>query len=86
VWCLRQQQSFAIGRMIYVGPTAGENFYLWTLLMIVRGPKSFDNLKTVDGQICDTFHEACLKLGVYDGEWNMCLHDACDIQTGSQLR
>ena len=60
--------------MVYVGPTTGERFHLRMLLMVVRGPKSFDDLKTVDGHVCETFHEACLKHGLLedDGEWEIC--------------
>ena len=88
VWSLRQRNTFALGRMVYVGPTAGEKFHLRMLLMVVKGSRSFDDLKTVDDEVCDTFHEACLKRGLLedDGEWEMCLQDAADIQTGSQLR
>jgi hypothetical protein len=88
VWHPRQRNSFALGRMIYIGPTAGERFHLRTLLMVVRGPRSFDDLKTVDGEVCETFHDACLKRGLLedDGEWEICLRDAAEIQTGSQLR
>ena len=73
--------------MIYVGPTAGEKFYLQTLLMIIKGPKSFDDLKTVNGEICETFHEACLRHGLLedDREWEICLQDAAEIKTGTQL-
>ena len=88
VWRRRQRNSFALGRMVYVGPTAGERFHLRMLLMVVKGPKSFDDLKKVDGDLCETFHEACLKHGLLedDGEWEICLQDAAEIQTGSQLR
>ena len=88
MWRPRQRNSFALGRMVYVAPTAGERFHLRMLLIVVRGPKSFNDLKTVDGEICETFHEACLKRGLLedDGEWEICLRDAADIQTGSQLR
>ena len=73
VWHPRQRNSFALGRMIYVGPTAGERFHLRMLLMVVKGPRSFDELKTVDGEICETFHDACLKRGLLedDGEWEI---------------
>ena len=83
-----RQTGFAIGRMIHVGPTAGEKFYLRTLLMVVKGPTSFEDLRTVDGVLCESFHEACLKQGLLedDGEWRLCLQDAAEIQTGSQLR
>jgi hypothetical protein len=87
-WSLRQRKSFALGRMAYVTPTAGEKFYLRTLLMVVRGAKSFDDLKTVNGVRCETFQSACLRRGLLedDGEWRMCLQDAADMQTGCQLR
>ena len=63
------------------------NFYLWTLLMVVRGPRSFEDLKTVDSHTYETFHEACLRRGLLedDGEWEMCLQGAADIKSGSQL-
>ena len=88
VWRPRQRNSFALGRMTYFGPTAGERFHLRMLLMVIKGPRSFDELKTIDGVICNTFHEACLKRGLleHDGEWEICLQEAADIQTGSQLR
>ena len=65
-----RQTGFAIGCMIHVGPTAGEKFYLRTLLMVVKGPTSFEDLRTVDGMLCGSFHEACLKWGLLedDGE------------------
>ena len=88
IWTLRKTKTLALGRMAYVSPTAGEKFYLRTLLMIVKGPKFFDDLKTVDGVYCTTFQEACLRRGLLedDGEWQMCLEDAAKVQTGSQLR
>ena len=88
MWSRRQRNSFALGRMTYVGPTAGERFHLRTLLMIVRGPTSFNDLKKVDGDICESYHDACLRRGLLedDGEWEICLQDAVEIKTGSQLR
>jgi hypothetical protein len=88
IWRPRQRNSFAIGHMMYVGPTAGERFYLQTLLMVVRGPKYFDDLKNVDGEPCENFHDACLRRGLLedDREWDICLQDAAEIKTGAQLR
>ena len=42
----------------------------------------------MDGILCESFHDACLKRGLLedDGEWLICLRDAAEIQTGSQLR
>ena len=72
MWRQCQRNSFALGRMIYVGPTAGERFYLRLLLMVVKGPISFEDLRTVDGETCETFCEACLKCGL--------LEDDCDSE------
>ena len=41
-----------------------ERYYLRMLLLAIRGPKSYENLKTVDGEICVTFEQACLKRGL----------------------
>jgi hypothetical protein len=38
-WSFRKQ-GFALGRLDFVPPTAGERFYLRTLLTVVRGPRS----------------------------------------------
>lgn len=56
----KQQQGFAIGRMYYVSPTAGEWFYLCMLLTATKGTKSFEDLQTVNGVTQPTFHDTCL--------------------------
>jgi len=87
VWKLRQK-GFAIGRMYYAGPTAGERFYLRLLLTVVKGPTSFVNLRTVEGVVHPTFQAACLARGLLqdDNEWQQCLEEAAVMQTGHQLR
>ena len=42
-WKIREKGS-SIGRLSFVPPTAGELFYLCTLLCVVRGPRSFLHL------------------------------------------
>jgi hypothetical protein len=61
--------------MTYVGPTAGERFYLRLLLMVVKGPGLFEDLRTINSQMFKTFHGACLKHGLLEdnGKWQMCL-------------
>jgi hypothetical protein len=86
-WAVRRQ-GFALGRMFFVPPNAGERFYLRTLLTVVKGPKSFDDLRTYNGVVHPTFLEACLARGLLedDGEWRQCLAEASHMQTGSRLR
>src|SRR5882757_3748698 len=38
-----RQRGFAIGRMYYAHPNAGERFYLRTLLSAVKGATSFED-------------------------------------------
>lgn len=87
-WTLRQRGRLALGRMYFVPPTAGERFYLRTLLSVVRGPTSFLDLRTYNGIVHPTFEAACLARGLLedDGEWHQCLQEACEMQTGTQLR
>ncbi|KAF8758703.1 Helitron helicase-like domain at N-terminus [Rhizoctonia solani] len=78
----------AIGRMYFVPPNSGERFYLRTLLTVVRGPTSFESLRTFEGQVFPTFKEACIAQGLLesDEEWARCLAEAAQYKTGRQLR
>src|SRR6202167_3833817 len=82
-----RQHGFAIGRMYFASPSSGERFYLRTLLTVVKGATSFEDLRTVDGVLCPTFKHACKERGLLqdDKEWIECLNEAADMQTGSQL-
>jgi len=88
-WTLRQR-GFALGRMYFIKPTAGEQFYHRTLLTVVKCPKSFEDLCRVPGHQgpLPTFHVACVARGLLedDGEWQLCLQEACEMQTGTQVR
>ena len=52
------KSSDALGRVYTVHPNSSECFHLRLLLHEVRGPTSFDDLRTVDGRVCETFKEA----------------------------
>jgi hypothetical protein len=84
----RHKESPPIGRMYFATPSAGERFYLRTLLTVVKGPTSFEDLRTFEGERYETFREACLARGLLenDNEWIKCLQEAGDMQTGSALR
>lgn len=75
--------------MYFVPPTAGERFYLRTLLTVVKGAKSFEDLRRYDSpEPYPTFHAACIARGLLedDGEWSQCLAEASQMQTGTRLR
>ncbi|WOH09633.1 hypothetical protein DCAR_0729091 [Daucus carota subsp. sativus] len=69
VWNLRKRGK-QIGRLAYC--SAGELWYLRLLLSKVRGPTSFECLRTVKGKLFATFHEACQEYGLLDSdkEWH----------------
>ena len=75
--------------MYFIPPTAGERFYLRTLLTVVRGATSFDDLRRYNSdEPHPTFHAACIVQGLLEdnGEWNQCLEEASLMQTGTRLR
>ncbi|XP_026400640.1 uncharacterized protein LOC113296553 [Papaver somniferum] len=86
-WKIRQQ-GFAIARIHFVSPNAGELYYLRLLLTVVAGADSFRSLRTVDNEEHPTFKKACIALGILenDKEYLECLTEAAVIQTGSQMR
>lgn len=87
-WKKRLQGANVIGRMYSVSPSDIERYYLRLLLLNVPGACSFDDLKTVDEQICGTFFEACKKKGLLcdDAEYEKCLFEAITFQMPEQLR
>ena len=84
----KRHKGFSLGWMYFVPPTGGERFYLRTLLTVCRGPKSFTDLRTFEDILYPTFQDACQACSLLedDSKWNLCLSEACQIQTGSALR
>jgi len=63
-----RKQGFSVGRIHFVPPGSGEIFYLRILLNYVKGPTSFDEIKTVSGVKKDSFKEACYALGLLEDD------------------
>ena len=84
----QRQRGKTLGRIYFVSPTAGERFYLWTLLTTVKAPTSWENLRTFDGVVHPTFHAACLACGLLenDDEWWQCLEKASLSHVSESLR
>ncbi|GFR15496.1 ATP-dependent DNA helicase [Trichonephila clavata] len=85
---LNLDSTDALGRLYTVNPNNGECFYLRLLLINVRGPTSFQELKTVNGHMCATFREACQKLNILenDAHWDISLTDASNTAQPQQIR
>ncbi|CAN6585852.1 unnamed protein product [Malus baccata var. baccata] len=77
-----------IGRIYAVSPNEGEKFYLRILLNHVRGPTSFDDLRTVNDIIQPTFIKAVEQQGLLedDDSIRQCLREASNIRMSSALR
>ncbi|KAL1516386.1 hypothetical protein ABEB36_000305 [Hypothenemus hampei] len=78
----------ALGRIYTVHPSNDECFYLRLLLVNVRGPTSFQHLRTVNGELCSTYKEACqhLQLLENDTHWESTLQDAVISSNAHQIR
>lgn len=88
-WIKRKNlENKAISRLYAVSPKDKERFFLRMLLLNVKGPKSFDCLKTVDGVKFETFEEAARKrnLLIDDSEWKNVMEEAVQTQTPDQIR
>ena len=74
--------------MYFVHPKEGERLCLRLLLLHVKGPTSFEHLRTVGNIIYDTFREAAYALGLLgdDSEWLDCLEEAAFVSRPKELR
>ncbi|XP_028784301.1 uncharacterized protein LOC114740311 [Neltuma alba] len=86
-WDFRKT-GFSIGRIFYVPPGTGEAFYLRMLLATVKGPRSFEELRTVDDVLHPTFRDACYALGLLedDKEYVDAIQEANQWATPNYLR
>lgn len=74
--------------MYHCNPFAGERYYLRLLLTAVTGPKSSEDLRTIDNLLYPTLRAACVALGLLedDGEWVSCFTEAALFSSGKILR
>ncbi|GFY30226.1 ATP-dependent DNA helicase [Trichonephila clavipes] len=80
--------SDALGRLYTVHPNNTECFYLRLLLINIRGPISFEDFRTVNGQLCATYRQACQELNLLenDAHWDTALADASNTARPQQIR
>jgi hypothetical protein len=78
----------ALGRVYTAHPNNLECFFLRFLLHTIRDPTSFTALKTVNGQICEIFREACQRMGLLEGgaQRNATMAEAASAQSPAKLR
>ncbi|XP_043863668.1 uncharacterized protein LOC122756901 [Drosophila mojavensis] len=78
----------ALGRIYTVHPKNDDCFYLRLLLVHVRGPTSFESLRTVNGIVCPTFRAACQELNLLENDthWETTIAEAIIFASSSQIR
>ncbi|XP_074298852.1 uncharacterized protein LOC141629809 [Silene latifolia] len=86
-WTLRKQ-NFKIGRLQHVPPTYGELYFMRTMLNHVKGPKSYEDIRRVNGTLYDTYREACYAYGLIgdDKEYIDAIKEASEWASGFYLR
>ena len=90
-WCKRKNfRHWQIARIYPVSPRESEIFALRLLVINVKGPTSYDALKTIKGREypCNTFAEAARLMGILDDQtvWERTLHEAASFMTPQQMR
>ncbi|XP_076903118.1 uncharacterized protein LOC143558087 [Bidens hawaiensis] len=85
---VERQSGFAIGRIHVVPTSFDEAYYLRILLNKVKGPKCFEDIRTVDGFVCDPFRDACYRRGLLDDdkEYIEAIEEASHTANGYYLR
>ncbi|XP_024010282.1 uncharacterized protein LOC112085310 [Eutrema salsugineum] len=67
IWTPRSRRV-ALGRITYVPIGAGEAYYLRLLLNLVKGSRSFDDIKTVNKVLHSSFKDACYAYGLLNDD------------------
>ena len=80
--------SDTLGQVYVIHPNNQECFYLKLLLHIVCGPMSFADLKTHNGEVCETFRLACQHRGLLESDehWDSALTEASASQSPRKIR
>ncbi|XP_076949291.1 uncharacterized protein LOC143621888 [Bidens hawaiensis] len=83
-----RKTRFSVGTIHAVSPAAGEAYFLRILLNKVKGPRSFEEIRTVNGRLQPSFRDACYSLGLLDDdqEYNEAIEEASHSALGHEIR
>lgn len=87
IWKPRKR-GFTIGRLIWVPPTTGELFYLRLMLIVVKGPRTYEEIRKVGDVQFHCFRDACFAMGFLndDKEYIGAIREAFQWGSGYFLR
>jgi len=79
-----RRRAKVIGRIYFVLPSKEKQFFLQLLLTIFESGKSWEHLRTWNGQVFAIFKEAYMARGLLgdDHKWRICLEKAIAMQPG----
>ncbi|XP_071742659.1 uncharacterized protein [Rutidosis leptorrhynchoides] len=67
-WIRSKRNTGAIGRIHHVAPASVDLFFLRILLNKVKCPTSYEDIRTVNGQVFNSYRDACYDLGLLDDD------------------
>ncbi|KAK9724458.1 hypothetical protein RND81_05G073600 [Saponaria officinalis] len=83
-----KKYGFTIGRLRHVPPTCGELYFMRIMLNHIKGPKCFEDIRTVNGVVYPTYREICYAIGIIgdDKEYIDAIVEASFWGSGCYLR
>ncbi|XP_074347409.1 uncharacterized protein LOC141686263 [Apium graveolens] len=83
-----RQRGDVVGRLSEVHAIAGDLLYLRMLLMRRKGCLTFEDIRTVNGHVYDSFKETCAALGLLqdDRQWHEAMVENSESSFPNQLR
>ena len=83
-----RKKGYNIGRLTYILPDSRELYYMRILLTIQKCCVDYESIRTIEGQMFETFQEACYALGLlaYYKEFVDAINEASEIASEYQLR
>ncbi|XP_071719028.1 ATP-dependent DNA helicase PIF1-like [Rutidosis leptorrhynchoides] len=86
-WIRHKTNTGAIGRIHRVAPASGDLFFLRILLNKVKGPTSYQDIRAVNGQVFNSYRDACYDLGLLDDdkEYIEAIQEAFFGEGGTQI-
>ncbi|XP_076893887.1 uncharacterized protein LOC143546016 [Bidens hawaiensis] len=84
----RRKSGCSIGRIHAISLALGDAYFLRVLLNKVKGPQSFEDIRTVNGKLHETFRDACFELGLLDddSEYIEAIKEVSHSGTGFYIR
>lgn len=85
---IKRNEYRTIARIPAIDARHRELYMLRLLLLHVRGCRSYEDVRTVNNIVCETFAEACELRGLIsdDREWHRALQEASEVQMPYEMR